>query len=122
MYEVSGSRQCEPLLISLSSEDGPVMVRRMEAHSHNKANTFLYRIKHMTITGPSYENDPLKSEGHPKNLLKKSATPRHRSLRAYAQQHRGKAGLKAGLGFLFYYSFGSFLFLFSFSRGEAQTG
>ena len=33
MYEVSGSRQCEPLLVSLSSEDGPVMVRRMEAQT-----------------------------------------------------------------------------------------
>ena len=50
----------------------PVMVRRMEAHSHNKANTFLYRLKHMTITGPCPGNDPLKSEGHPKKVLQET--------------------------------------------------
>ena len=87
----------------------------------------------MTITGPCPGNDPLKSEGHPKNLLKKSATPRHamplwRCLLARTRSNTTTFNLKikvlhkvlrgkAGLGFLFYYSFGSFLFLFSFSRG-----
>ncbi len=40
----------------------------------------------MTITGPCPGNDPLKSEGHPKNLLKKiSPTDRHAALAAFSR-------------------------------------
>ena len=42
MYEVSGSRQCEPLLVSLSSYDGPVMVRRRTARFHDGGSFFFF--------------------------------------------------------------------------------
>ena len=39
MYEISGSRECEPLLVSLSSYDGPVMVKRKAACDKNTTIT-----------------------------------------------------------------------------------